>query len=167
MDGVVLLVVLFGLGILILVAEIFVPSHGILTVAGLVFLVIGVVQTFQYGTQAGALAIIACLILLPVMGFLAVKYFHRTPLGRRISPPNPVYTPEDFGSNVETLRPLVGKLGRSLSPLHPVGICEFGGRRVQCIAEMGVIDSDACVQATDIRGKELTVRLVEQPEVTA
>ncbi len=167
MDGVVLLVVLFGLGILILVAEIFIPSHGLLTVAGIVFLTVGVVNTFQYGTQAGALAIIACLVLLPVMGVLAVKYFHRTPLGRRISPPNPVYTPDDLGANEKVLRPLVGKLGRSLSPLHPVGICEFGGRRVQCIAEMGVIDSDTRVQATDIRGKELTVRVVEQPKATA
>ncbi|MCH7700321.1 MAG: hypothetical protein IID37_01420 [Planctomycetes bacterium] len=167
MDGAVLLAVLFGTGTLILVAEIFIPSHGLLTVAGLVFLTLGVIKTFQYGTQAGGLAIIACLILLPVMGVLAVKYFHRTPLGRRISPPNPVYTPEDLGANIEALRPLVGTLGRSLSPLHPVGICEFGGRRVQCIAEMGAIDSDACVQATDIRGKELTVRVVEQPEVTA
>jgi len=164
MDGALLLIVLFGLGLVILVAEIFLPSHGILTVAGVVFLTLGVVRTFQYGTQAGALAIIACLILLPALSILAVKYFHRTPLGRRISPPNPVYTPADFGSDVETLRPLIGQIGRSLSPLHPVGTCEFSGRRLQCIAEMEAIDSNVRVRATDIRGKSLTVRLDERPE---
>lgn len=163
MDGGVFLFVCFGLGLLILVAEIFVPSHGLLTVAGLVFLTIGVVKTFQYGTQAGSLAILGCLVLLPTMAFLGAKYFPLTPIGKRIIPPNPVYTPEDFGSEVEKLRPLVGTFGRSLSPLHPAGTCEFGGVRIQCVSEMGMIESGARVEAIDIRGKALTVRLADQP----
>jgi hypothetical protein len=64
---------------------------------------------------------------------------------------------------VKSLEVLVGKYGRSLSPLRPVGTCEFGGRRIECVAEMGMIESDCCVQATEIRGRTLAVDVEHAP----
>ena len=51
-------------------AELFIPSHGILTLVGLGFLVAGIVSTFQqYGQTAGTIAVFACLISLPIFYF--------------------------------------------------------------------------------------------------
>lgn len=153
-----LLVMLFGAGVLCLVAEIFIPSQGILSVVGLGFLVAGIVKTYELvGETAGIVSICGSLVFVPSLAFVAVKVWHRTPLGRLISPPNPVLTVEDSGVPVKELSELVGKTGRSVSPLRPVGICEFGGKRVSCVVRFGMLDSGTQVEGVGISGSNLTV----------
>jgi len=154
-----IIVVLYALGAAILVAEIFLPSHGILSVAGLGFLGVAVYLTFRQSTPAGYVAIVILIAVLPTMAILAVKYWHRTPVGRRIAPPNPTLTEEDTaGVRLAELQPLVGQVGQSLTPLRPVGTCEFNGRRVECVAEMGMIERGTTVEAVGIRNRTLVVR---------
>lgn len=158
MSDILILVLLYGFGILILVAEVFIPSHGVLTVFGLGLLIAGIVQTFSYGGRdAGVIAIVACLVVVPAFAFLAIKYWHRTPIGKRISPPNPMLTSADTSVPIEEINSLIGRTGRSLSPLRPVGICEFDGRRVSCVAQFGMVDAGATVEGVGMTGTNLAV----------
>lgn len=159
MSDMVFLILLYAVALIMLVAEIFIPSHGVLTFAGLGFLVAAIAKTFSYGgREAGVVAILACLILLPVCAFLAVKYWRQTPIGRRIAPPNPIVTGADTSVPVEEISRLIGKTGRSTTALRPVGICEFDGQRVSCIAEFGVIDAGATVEGVRLAGGNLAVQ---------
>lgn len=158
MSDVAILVVLYALGMLLLVAEIFIPSHGILSLVGIGFLVAAVVKTFDVGgREAGVIAVFACLVIVPTFAFVAIKYWHRTPIGKRIAPPNPVMTAADAGVPVEELGHLVGRTGRTISPLRPVGVCEFDGRRVSCVTEFGMVEADVTVESTGIKGGNLVV----------
>ena len=158
MSDVGILVLLYAAGILILLAEIFIPSHGVLTLAGLGFLVAAVVKTFNVGGKdAGVIAVFACLIFLPTFAFVAIKYWHRTPIGRRIAPPNPELTVADTGVPIEDLARHIGHCGRTLSPLRPVGICEFDGQRISCVTEFGMVETDVVVEAVGIKGGNLAV----------
>lgn len=159
MSDVTILALLYTLGVLILVAEIFIPSQGVLMIAGLGFLVAAVVKTFNYGgREAGIIAVIACMVFLPVFAFVAIKYWHLTPVGRRIAPPNPIVRATDSSVPVEEMDRLLGQTGRSATPLRPVGICEFNGKRVSCISEFGMIDAGVTVQAVRIAGSNLAVK---------
>lgn len=158
MSEMAILILLYGVGLLMLMAEIFIPSNGILTVAGLGLLAVAVGRTFTYaGREAGIIAIFACLVFLPTFAFVAIKYWHLTPIGRRIAPPNPVLTSADTGAPVEKLSRLIGQTGRSTTTLRPVGICEFNGKRISCIAEFGVIEADTEVEGVRIAGSNLAV----------
>ncbi len=158
MSDLVVLILLFAVGVLFLVAEIFIPSHGVLTVAGVGFLTAGIVKTFQYGgREAGIISILACAVFLPAFSVIAIKYWHRTPIGRRISPPNPTMTVDDVGVPVEELAHYIGRTGRARTPLRPVGICEFDGRRLSCVAEFGMIEPGTEVEAVRIVGGNLAV----------
>lgn len=161
MDPVWLIVVLFAVGLILLLLDIFFPSHGLLTVGGLGSLVVAVALTFQFGKFAGGLATIACLIVLPALAWGAIKIWPHTPIGKRIAPINRVADAQDRVNATELLEPLIGKFGRALSPLRPIGLCEFGGRRVECVAELGMIEAESCVEATGIRGSALTVRVAK------
>ena len=163
--GTILILYLVGAGLL--VAEIFIPSHGILTVAGLGVFGTAIYFTYHENTTAGHVSVILSLIFLPTMGFLSIKYWHRTPVGKRISPPNPVVTAADTGDWEAKLSPYIGKVGRSLSQLRPVGTCEFDGERLECIAEMGVIDRDQRVKAIAVRGRNLSVAPTDDTPATA
>lgn len=68
MPSVGIIVFLYAVGVLMLVAEIFIPSHGILSVAGVGFLVFAVVKTFDYGNIAGTGGVVACFIFVPAAG---------------------------------------------------------------------------------------------------
>lgn len=154
-----ILILFFAVGVAMLVAEIFIPSHGVLSVVGLGFLIAAVVKTFSYGgREAGIIAVFACLIFVPAFAFVAIKFWHRTPIGRRIAPPNPTLTADDTSIPVEELGRLVGQTGRCETPLRPVGICEFNGKRVSCITEFGMIEAGVTVEAVGISGANLAVQ---------
>ncbi len=158
MSDVAILVLLYGLGVLILVAEVFIPSHGILTVVGLGLLVAGVVQTFSYaGRDAGIIAVLACLVFVPAFAILAIKYWHRTPIGKRIAPPNPTLTAADTSVPIEEINSLIGRTGRTVSPLRPVGICDFNGRRVSCVAQFGMVEAGVAIEGVGLSGTNLAV----------
>lgn len=159
MSDIGILVLLYAAGVLLLVAEIFIPSHGVLSIAGLGFLGVAVVKTFGYGgREAGIIAVFACLVFIPTFAFFAIKYWHRTPIGKRIAPPNPILTSADTSVPVEELSRLIGQDGRSATPLRPVGICNFSGRRISCVAEFGMIEAGVTVQAVRIAGSNLAVQ---------
>ncbi len=157
MDAVAILTLLYIVAVLILVAEIFIPSHGILTVVGVGFLIAAVWKTFEYGDTAGTIAILASIVFIPTFMYVSVKVWHRTPMGRAISPPNPELTAADSGVPLKELEALLGRSGRTVSPLRPVGICDFAGRRVSCVAEFGVLESGVAVRAVGLKGGTVAV----------
>ena len=149
---------LFAAGLLVFTAEIFIPSHGVLTVVGLGFLVAGIVKTFSFGgREAGTISILACLVVLPGFAMLAIKYWPKTPVGRRVVPPNPIVDAADGSIPVRELEAMIGQTGLALTPLRPVGMCDFDGRRVSCISQMGLIDAGARVEALGISSGNLAV----------
>lgn len=153
-----ILIILYGAGLLFLIAEIFLPSHAMLTVVGVGFLIAAIVRTFQVaGEGAGLLGILGCLVVLPAFAYAAVKVWPRTPVGKRIAPPNPVLTGEHAGIPVEELSRFIGQAGRALTTLRPVGICDFNGRRVSCVSEFGMIDPQTPVRAVRVLGANVAV----------
>jgi len=159
MSEVLILVLLYAAGGMVLVSEIFIPSHGLLSIVGIGFLIAAIAKTFDYaGGTAGTIAVFACLVTVPTFAFLAVKYWRMTPIGRRMAPLNPVATVSDTGVAVEELAQLIGQIGVTASPLRPVGTCEFNGKRVSCIAEFGMIDAGVAVEGIRISGSNLAVQ---------
>lgn len=154
----VIITLLFVAGLIVLVADIFLPSHFILTVVGLGLLAAGSYRVFvQYGEAAGLVSIVACVIVWPALAYVGVKNFHLTPFGRRLIVPNATATAEDVGVDVAALASLIGTRGVAETRLRPVGICEFGAQRVACIAETGQIEPRTPVMGIAIRGAQLVV----------
>ncbi len=155
-----IIAILFMVGAVVLFAELLLPSFGMLTAIAIGCFVGGIVLTFQaYGQAAGLLAAVSCVFGLPVCGVIAMRVWPKTWLGKMIIPPNPVLTDADTSVPVVELSKLVGKTGRSLSPLRPVGICEFDGHRISCVAESGLVDTGTVVQGVGVSGGILTVAL--------
>ncbi len=158
MSEVAIIALLFGAGALVLIAELFIPSHGLLTFVGIGLLIAGIVQTFRFGGEkAGTISILACLVALPAFAVAAVKIWPKTWVGRRVAPPNPVATVRDTSVPVEEISRYIGRTGKVVSSLRPVGICEFDGRRVSCIAEFGMLEAGAVVEGVRAVGGQLAV----------
>ena len=156
-------ILLFAAGLFVLIAEIFIPSHGILCIAGLGFLAYAVYRAYvDISITAGHVSVAATVISLPTLALIAVKTFHRTPWGRKIAPANPTVRPEEFAPQHEALKQYVGREGRTITPLRPVGSCMFDGERINCVAETGMIDDGTEIEVVGIRGRELEVRALKK-----
>src|SRR5690606_17542239 len=122
----------------VMLIDIVVPSQGILLILGLGLFGYGLFESFQISVTAGVVNAVILLFALPAGFFLGIRYWHRSPIGRRISPPNPTLTAEDR-LPISDLELLLGSKGKAMTSLRPVGICEFNGKRLECKAEYGVI----------------------------
>lgn len=153
------IVLLYLIGTAILVAEIFIPSHGVLSLVAFTMLGFAVYETFQISGLWGLVSLSTLVVLIPASVVMVVRTWHRTPIGRRICPPNPQLREEDR-MPLEPLRAVIGQRGRTVTLLRPVGTCDFQGRRYECKAEQGVIQKDVEVEAIGLVDRTLVVRPV-------
>jgi len=67
----------------------------------------------------------------------------------------------DAISDAEELGKLLGQRGRALTPLRPVGMCEFDQRKVECVAESGYVEEGTLVEVIRVAGTQPTVRVAD------
>ncbi|UCD28238.1 MAG: hypothetical protein JSV03_14290 [Planctomycetota bacterium] len=152
---------LYLLGTVLLIVELFLPAHGFIGLVGLGVLGYGLYLTYMVNEVVGLVGLIVLAVLIPTGFLISIHYWHRTPVGRRISPPNPELTEKDR-MPVEDYKPLIGRLGKTLTPLRPVGTCEFDGRRVECLSEYGMIERGVEVIGVRLVDRSLSVRAVSE-----
>jgi membrane-bound serine protease (ClpP class) len=51
-----------------------------------------------------------------------------------------------------------------MTPLRPVGMCDFSGQRLECVAEGGYVDKEKKVKVINVESTQLTVREIEAEE---
>jgi len=156
-------VFLYGICAILIVGEVFVPSGGMLGLCAVVSLVSGVVLFFRHSDAAGWIGIVVALFMVPSLLVLAYKLLPRTRFGRRVLLAPPVRQRGEAIVDVPELNRLLGRIGRVLTPMRPVGMCEFEGQRVECVAESGYVERDKKVKAIRIDGTQVTVRVLEEP----
>src|SRR5262245_53200129 len=121
---------LIVLGLALLVAEVFVPSGGLLFVGSTLAIIAGVAMAFMYGdTSTGMLTLLVVFVAGPLLAAAALYYWPRTPMARRFILPDQDATLAQMPVNLE-LEQLRGRFGRAISDLRPAGAAEFDGRRI-------------------------------------
>jgi membrane-bound ClpP family serine protease len=163
MNDILFVTFLFAAGVLMLISELFLPAGGLLGVAGVGVLVYGLVILFGISETAGLIGIVVLAVALPAGFIVAIRNWHRTPIGKRMSPDNPKITDQDR-LPIERLESLVGKVGEALTTLRPVGTCEFDGERIECKAEYGMIERGSKVEALRRIDRTISVRMIEDSE---
>jgi membrane-bound ClpP family serine protease len=154
---------LLAFGLLLLIAEVFIPSGGVIGFLALCCLGLSLWHAFQQSTDLGLKFLLADGLLLPLALALAVHLWPRTPLARRVFLARP--SPEEFEvlHSGQRLDHLVGQLGRALTPLRPSGMVDFDGRRLDGLSEDGLIPPGALIQAVRVRAGQLIVRTAPDP----
>jgi membrane-bound serine protease (ClpP class) len=162
-DYLTIALVLFAIGVILLLAEILLPTGGILVVASLLFFAVGVGIILRYGdTVEAAVAIGGLAIGLPAAGFVAVHAWRRMSIGSSLDAAGSA-GPAGTGE----LEALKGRTGRTASPMRPSGTVEFDGRRVDAMTEGMMLDAGVWVKCVGVRGTTVIVRQLEGPSDVA
>jgi membrane-bound serine protease (ClpP class) len=155
-------VLLLALGLGLIVAEIFFPSLGLLSVLATVAIVGAVVMAFQESNAMGVRFLIAIALLVPATIVAGFKLFPRSPLGKRmvVSGPSFAVTP---GSDPRAAE-LLGKQGTVETDCRPAGMARLDGRRVDVVTRGEYIDAGVLVRVVDVQGNRVVVARAERPE---
>jgi membrane-bound serine protease (ClpP class) len=162
MDYLTIALILFTLGITMLLAEVLLPTGGILVVASLLFFALGVGIILSQGTTTEAVVAIAALAVgLPAAGYVAVATYRRMSIGAELE--EGVATAPLAVPGAAELEALKNRTGKTVSPMRPSGTVEFDGRRVDAMTEGVMLDAGVWVRCIEVKGGKVIVREMEAP----
>jgi len=156
-----LAIFLFLLCAVLLVAEVFVPSFGLITLCSLAALAGGIAIFFKLSPTAGWIGVIVAVVMIPAVLVFAYKVLPKTSFGKTVLLDMPKRQKGEGIPDAEQLKALFGRKAVVITPLRPVGMCDFSGSRLECVAESGYVDKGKTVEVIKVEGTQLTVRQVE------
>jgi len=93
---------------------------------------------------------------------IAYKLFPKSKFGRTVILSPSERQQGDAIPDTPELKKLLGAVGVVTTPLRPVGMCDFSGERVECVAESSYVDKSKKVKVIHVEGTQVTVRVVEE-----
>ena len=103
--------------------------------------------------------IVTALVEIPVVLVISWKIFPRTGFGKAVLLEPPTRPQGDAIADTKSLTEMIGKIGKVITPLRPVGMVDFNGKRIECVAEGGFVDNGSDVEVIKVESTQLTVRL--------
>lgn len=165
--------ILVGVTLVLLLLELFVPSGGLVGILAGVTAIASVVAFFKYDTTWGVVAMLAYVLLGPIVVTYGFKLWLHSPLAKRmilggtdpeiaeaeddVSPMSPEHAKQERHAQ---LRQLIGAHGQTITQLRPVGTIRINGRRLDAMAETGVIDAGTDVVVVEVYDNQIKVRPV-------
>ena len=151
-------VLLQVIGILVIIAEIFIPSLGVLTLIALAVLAYSIYIVFtSISTTAGVIFTGLDIILVPFIIVLGIKILAKSPLSlkRELSKQNGVV------SQKEKLETYINMPGESVTDLRPAGMAQINSQRVDVVTDGEYIDAGTPVVVTGVEGNRIIVDRAE------
>jgi membrane-bound ClpP family serine protease len=169
-----LAILLFILGLILIVLEIFVlPGFGMAGISGIVLLVVSLglatlekrpettSEWLSFGRTLGGVGI----GLLGALGMAGVAawYLPSIPYANRLvlRPPHEPAEEDLDGALAESgpgLAALLGAIGSAATTLRPAGIARFGDRFIDVVSEGNLIEMGSRVQVVEIEGNRIVVK---------
>src|SRR3954452_10097247 len=106
---------LLAFGLLLLIAEVFIPSGGLIGFLALCCLGLSLWRAFEQSTDLGLKFLLADALLLPLALALASPLWPRTPLAKRVFLSRPAPEEIEVRHSGQRLDNLVGQHGRALT----------------------------------------------------
>lgn len=150
-----LILIIAGVGLILMLAEVFLPGGVLGAIGGLALVVAVVMGYVQFGFLAGTILLVG-LGGTALVGFtIWMSLFPRTAAGRKFMLSGALVA--GSGSPV-TPQSLVGTSGVALTPLRPAGKALLDGRRLDVVAESEFVDADTEVIVAAVDGARIVVR---------
>jgi membrane-bound ClpP family serine protease len=156
--------ILLVLALAIVILELFVPSGGILGVLAACSLVASVVMVHrEHGLNVAAVYLLVLVVSAPLFFTSAIKWWPRTPIGRRVLNLVPGREKEFAGTSMyDKTRSLVGRKGIATSVLMPSGAVRIEDRILDVVSEGIPIEKGDAVQVIHVEGPLIVVRRCEE-----
>ncbi|MNN58499.1 hypothetical protein D3C81_1735480 [compost metagenome] len=146
---------LFVIGIILLVIEIFVPGFGIWAIIGIICLMSGVIMA-AYDSSAAALSLGIGFILAMVLAGFVIYAFRKRGIWNKFILKDELKTELGYVSQ-PVKEYLLGKTGKAMTSLRPAGTAVFDGERVDVVTAGEFIQQGQLVKVVLVEGGRIVV----------
>lgn len=152
-------IITFVMGITLLALEIFIPSFGVIGIAGVILTIYSVMDSFS-DNQMGILVLIVSALAIVLTVTIYVKLGFDRSLFDRMILTNTNSSTRGYNSKISH-SDLIGKLGISKTILRPTGKIEIDGRTYDAKSESDFIQKDRKVSVNDIKDGHIIVKEIK------
>ena len=154
-------IILFVIGLLLLLAEIFfIPGFGLAGISGIAAILASIFLTFGNIVQATYSILIA--LGISVIGFfLLIKYIPSTRTWRKFVLSTEQKKELGYTVGTKDLKRLTGKEGIAITPLRPSGIVEVNGKKLNALTRGEYVDSNTRIKIISVEGNKIVVEAVD------
>jgi membrane-bound serine protease (ClpP class) len=144
-------------GVLVVIAEIVIPSAGLLAIlaAGLIGYSIYLVFN-EISTSAGMAFIVADIVAFPLVLMIGLKLLVKSPVTLKTS----LSKEDGYTSQPEALLSYKGKTGAALTDLRPAGTAMIDNKRVDVVSRGEYIEKGADIVVLAIEGNRVVVKKI-------
>ena len=151
-------ILLFGFGLLLIVAEVLIPSFGVLG-GGATLCILGAIGwAYSQDAALGTQLLVAAVVLVPLFLVFGLKLFPKSPLGRKFTATG--FTFEDGRGTDRRDDALLGARGIVAATCRPAGIANLDGRRVDVVSRGELIEAGTEVTVVEVSGNRVIVARV-------
>ena len=142
-------------GVLVVIAEIVLPSAGILSVIAVGLIGYSIYLVFNTISAAtGMMFIVADIIALPVVLVVGLKLMVKSPVTLKTT----LSKTDGYSSQSEDLLAFNGKTGTAVTDLRPAGTAVIDNKRVDVVSRGEYIEKGATVVVLAIDGNRVVVK---------
>jgi membrane-bound serine protease (ClpP class) len=157
-----------AVGVALLVIElIFIPGFGLAGIAGILAIFTGLVMSMvgpgdtpQFIIQTTGRVVFSILLALAAL-LVFMRFLPRMPIGRKLILDTALEAGQGFESAPASDHALIGKTGKTTTPLHPAGIAQIEGERIDVVSEGELIDAGELISVVRVDGNRVVVRRVD------
>jgi len=152
--------ILFIIGLLLLVVEMFIPGFGFAGGTGLVLLILGIILTARTPFEA---FVMVTILLLLTAGALAIilRSAKKGKLSRKLILWSAAKHEDGFSSSSD-MSALSGKEGIALTVLRPAGSGEFLGQRLDVVTDGTFIEKGKKIKIIRVEGRRILVESIDE-----
>lgn len=159
-DSLLLPIILQLVGVVVIIAEIILPSGGILSIVALGVFGYSLFIVFnEISMTIGFSFVAADLILIPVLVIVGLKLLASSPVTLRKT----LSRKEGVSSQSSELESYVGTQGNAVTDLRPAGIAVINGKRVDVVTRGEYLEKDSAIIVTAVTGNQIIVRKKDEP----
>jgi membrane-bound serine protease (ClpP class) len=156
-----LAILLLGLGLALIIAEVLFPSFGVLGGLATLSIIGGIVSAFSDSNAMGMNFLIATAVLIPAVIMLGFKLLPHSPVAKHLVVGG--FSFEDGAGIDRRDVGLEGLEGVVESSLRPAGTARIDGRRVDVVTRGEMLDVGTEVRVMEVRGNRVVVARIEAP----
>jgi membrane-bound serine protease (ClpP class) len=157
-DNLIFPIILQLAGVAVIIAEIILPSFGILSVLALSVFAYSLFFVFTEVSKTAGIAFAAAdLVLIPVLVITGLKLLARSPVTLRKT----LSSEEGVSSQPHELDRYKEKEGTAITDLRPAGTAVIEGKRVDVVTRGEYIEKESAVLVVAVTGNQIIVRKKE------
>ena len=154
-DSLLFPIILQLVGVVVIIAEIILPSGGILSIAALGVFGYSLFIVFnEISMTIGFSFVAADLILIPVLVIVGLKLLARSPVTLRKT----LSRKEGVSSQSSESESYLGTQGNTVTDLRPAGIAVINDKRVDVVTRGEYLEKNTAIIVIEVTGNQIIVR---------